>query len=295
MSNPASSSTPPDQSISDLSAVATDRIGSPSEPPDPPTTVSSTQLNHFPHTGHDGLTRPHTLGQDNAHSSRVPDHQETLAPLTGICRWLRRQLRTGRRLRRGRRRRGRQHRTRPDTRCKRRLTILQLNCNSLTTRLPELKRRLSLERPDVVLLQETLLKEGRATPKIPNYNSTARRDASMDISVTTDDNDSILRARGGILTFIRDDLPFTTIEVPYHPQMPDPYTYCTAIRIHPPGEQPIDVVNMYIHPSRWTSGPDSREESFQPDYLRVGPRTIIGGDMNAHTREPGMCSREKTP
>ena len=207
---------------------------------------------------------------------------------------------------------------------------MQLNCNGLAARLTELRKRISDEKPQVVLLQETLLKESSPNPSVPGYNVAARQDfkagaapnqhpapsqpshssqptqpsqhnqtgvgtvprpawtcrrrhkddreqwcrryrakktcqmktvqqangstststntapASTNNNTrsqnSTDPNPqtrTTYAKQGGVLTLVREDIPFTAISAPYQPPVPDPNTYCVATRVHPPGPLPL--------------------------------------------------------
>ena len=83
------------------------------------------------------------------------------------------------------------------------------------------------------------------------------------------------------MTLVRDDIPFTKLPSPYGNHT-DFSTYCIATRLHPKGMKPLDVVNLYAPPARWSPGQGTQERSFKPERLVVGNRTIVGGDFNAH-------------
>ena len=83
------------------------------------------------------------------------------------------------------------------------------------------------------------------------------------------------------MTLVRDDIPFTRLPSPYK-NSTDFSTYCIATRLHPYGIKPVDVVNVYAPPARWSPGQGTQERPFNPDQLEVSHRTIVGGDFNAH-------------
>ena len=90
------------------------------------------------------------------------------------------------------------------------------------------------------------------------------------------------RGKGGIMTLVREDLPFTRDPAEYAPREPDQYSYVAATKIHPHGLSAITVWNIYVPPARWAAGQGTQAQSFQPDGLLLTPSTIIGGDLNAH-------------
>ena len=94
------------------------------------------------------------------------------------------------------------------------------------------------------------------------------------------------------MTLVRDDIPFTTMPTPYNPTHPDTKTYCAATTIHPPKDKQITVINIYVPPARWSAGQGTQHQAFQPTGLAIGPRTLIGGDFNAHSKTWDSFQRE---
>ena len=90
------------------------------------------------------------------------------------------------------------------------------------------------------------------------------------------------RGKGGVITLVREDLPFTRDPAAYAPREPDPHSYVAATRIHPRGLQAITVWNVYVPPARWAAGQGTQAQSFQPEGLSLAPNTFVGGDVNAH-------------
>ena len=89
-------------------------------------------------------------------------------------------------------------------------------------------------------------------------------------------------SRGGILTLVRDDLPYTEIK-PYHPSQQDTSTYCTGTKVHFSREMNVNIINIYVPPARWSAGQGTQDQEFQPQGLQVDGNTILGGDVNAHS------------
>jgi hypothetical protein len=79
------------------------------------------------------------------------------------------------------------------------LRILQWNCNCVRTQVVELEQILERERVDVCLLQEVKLCIGETSPSFPSF-SVVRRDRPAG-SVQG----------GGLLTLVREDVPFSVL------------------------------------------------------------------------------------
>ena len=137
------------------------------------------------------------------------------------------------------------------------LCIVQFNCNSISSKLSELKLYLFTKKPDVVCLCETWVQ--RRPPKFPGYQSTwlQRPDGQG----------------GGLCTLVRSDIPFTIIDLAmYH----DPLLEIQAVSVSSPiGLLPI--VNVY-NPCKSVSYCE-----FVHYVRQIEPLFIIVGDFNAHS------------
>ena len=132
------------------------------------------------------------------------------------------------------------------------LTVLQWNCRGLYKKLPEFKNFLySLKTyPDLIFLQETHLIE-KYSPRLPGY-SLFRRDRSL--------------SRGGLATFIKDNLRATMIRVPTTREFE---LQCIQI-------ENIRIYHFYIPPNY-----QIRDDDF--DFIQnPQSRVILLGDFNAH-------------
>ena len=132
------------------------------------------------------------------------------------------------------------------------LTILQWNCRGLYRKIPELKQLLTRleKRPDLLILQETHLID-RYSPRIPDYN-VYRKDKSAHC--------------GGQAIFVRNDLPFSIIEVPKSSKIE---LQCIHVRS-------VYIYNIYIPPN---SCIENKRLSFLDDLPK---RSLLFGDFNAH-------------
>ena len=89
---------------------------------------------------------------------------------------------------------------RPSSKSERNLIILQVNINGLRNKLEELKLLIHDTHADIITIQETKLTPKAKTPRTHNF--TAVR------------TDMLHRAGGGLITLIRDNITFTTTDIP---------------------------------------------------------------------------------
>eukprot|EP00666_Eupelagonemidae_sp_cell4sb_P001393 gene1393-6296_t len=107
------------------------------------------------------------------------------------------------------------------------LRLIQLNCCGVRARMLELRRLLCVYQPDVVVLQETHLTDTVDTPRFPGYDA-----------VRTDRPSSCpgARTRGGLLTLVKEGLPWIQEEVKsVYPRPVDDATELQFVRIYPAG------------------------------------------------------------
>ena len=83
------------------------------------------------------------------------------------------------------------------------MTVLVFNCNGARARRTELAKRISENAPSIILLQETHLKPGIDFDPFPGYAIAARKDGT-----TYGQGEKV---RGGVLTLIRDDIPYSAV------------------------------------------------------------------------------------
>ena len=89
---------------------------------------------------------------------------------------------------------------RPSSKSERNLIILQVNINGLRNKLEELKLLIHDTHADIITIQETKLTPKAKTPKIHNFTSVR--------------TDRLHKAGGGLITLIRDNITFTTTDIP---------------------------------------------------------------------------------
>ena len=154
-------------------------------PPTPLTTLPRTPHQHCHHT----LTA-HTLAtQTTVHASQSPQQPHSQHRV----------------LRRPHKQTKDYHRTINTTqthrpRSERNLIILQVNINGLRNKLEELKLLIHDTHADIITIKETKLTPKAQIPKIHNF-----------IAVRTD---MLHKAGGGLITLIRDNITFTTTDIP---------------------------------------------------------------------------------
>ena len=126
------------------------------------------------------------------------------------------------------------------------ISVLQLNANGIRARRTELSNRVAKSRPNVIAIQETGLDPKLEAVSLSGYNVADRKDR-------TD------RKGGGSLIYVRDDMPYTTIDVTRQNGPAD----ITAVQIHPRATEAITVINVYNPPPRWTEAGDEDNSRVQ--------------------------------
>ena len=145
-------------------------------------------------------------------------------------------------------------------------------------------------KPHAVLLQETMVNQD-FTPAFKGYNVAARLDTAQPRPQAQGDGTSGERPTGGILTLIRDDLPYKPFDA-YRPQTQDSLSYVAGTEVHLPGNNILNIVNIYIPPARWTQGQGTQAQEFQLTGLTRTTSLIVAGDANAHAKRWDPFQRE---
>eukprot|EP01064_Diplonema_japonicum_P018345 TRINITY_DN2703_c0_g1_i6.p1 TRINITY_DN2703_c0_g1~~TRINITY_DN2703_c0_g1_i6.p1 ORF type:complete len:1384 (+),score=280.05 TRINITY_DN2703_c0_g1_i6:2835-6986(+) len=152
------------------------------------------------------------------------------------------------------------------------LKVVSWNCNGLVAKWTVVSRHADFLSLDIIMIQETHLREGHDTPHLPGYRS-YRRDRLTPVT------DGTATRGGGIVTYVRDDL--ASEEVPHVLPAGDCVTERLDVRISCEKREPITLSNVYLTPvsaSRGTRDP----EYLRPGSLPMGKNTVIAGDFNAH-------------
>ena len=147
------------------------------------------------------------------------------------------------------------------------LTVLQWNANGLRGHKDQLKNFLVNvpSPPDVVCIEETLLKPKRNPPKIDGYN-VVRKDCTTN-------------TKGGLVIYIKVGINFTLLDIEDNPNIEIQGIEIKTSNGH------LKIFNTYISPSHQLV----KEEI---EHLFLNKRTIIVGDLNAHNKLWG-CSYTK--
>ena len=126
---------------------------------------------------------------------------------------------------------------RPSSQSERNLIILQVNINGLRNKLEELKLLIHDTHADIIIIQETKLTNKAKTPKIHNF--TAVR------------TDRLHKVGGGFITLVRDNITFTTTDIPSTINTHN--TELQMVKVHINNTKHITIANIYIPPRDTTS------------------------------------------
>ena len=153
------------------------------------------------------------------------------------------------------------------------LNILQWNCDTLRSKVEELKIFLREKKVDIFVLQETKLIPKDETPKIHGY-TLIRQDRPQ------------LKGKeknrgGGVLTGIKDDIPFRRVHLDIKVRE-DKITESITIEVPTHDGRKIRVTNVYVPPIRNTAR-DDRTDVFNLGKWPCTESDLILGDTNAHS------------
>ena len=122
---------------------------------------------------------------------------------------------------------------RPSSKSERNLIIMQVNINKLE----ELKLLIQDTHAVIITIQETKLTPKVKTPKVHNF--------------TTVRNNMLHKAGGGLITPIRDNIAFTTTDIPLTINTHN--TELQMVNVHINNTKHITIANIYIPPRDSTS------------------------------------------
>ena len=118
---------------------------------------------------------------------------------------------------------------RASSKSERTLIILQVNINGLKNKLEELKLLIHDTHEEIITIQETNLR----------------------VNLTTVRNDRLHKVGGGLITFIRDNITFTTTDIPLTINTDN--TELQMVKVHIDNTKDITIANNYIPPRDGTS------------------------------------------
>ena len=151
---------------------------------------------------------------------------------------------------------------------KHRLTILQRNCDCLTTKVVELRELTVRYGIDIIALQETKL--GRDDPtQVLNCFDAVRRDRPVS------------RARlvrgGGLLTYIKKGIPYSEAPAAQQGQLEKLHVIIpTTRRPH------LTIANVYFQPASSNYVQPMEDRQTRVDTPEARGTSVICGDFNAH-------------
>ena len=159
---------------------------------------------------------------------------------------------------------------RPSSKNERNLIILQVKINRIKNKLEELKLLIHETHANIITIQETKLTPKAKTPKVHNF--------------TTVRTNRLHKAGGGLIILIRNNITFTTTDIPSTINTHN--TELQMFRIHINHTKHITIANIYIPPR------DSKSMHYKTagttiqhciQYITNIPHSVLTGDVNAHS------------
>ena len=160
------------------------------------------------------------------------------------------------------------HRT--NSKSERNLIILQVNINGVKIKLEELKLLIHDTHADIITIQETKPTPKCKTPKLHNF--------------TTVRTEMLHKTGGGLITLIRDNITFTTTDIPSTINTHD--TELQMVKVHINNTKHITITNIYIPPRDSTSthyktADTDIQHSIQ--HIINIPHSVLTGDVKAYS------------
>ena len=155
---------------------------------------------------------------------------------------------------------------RPSSKSERNLIILQVNINGFRNKLEELKLLIHDTHAAIITIQETKL-----TPRVKIHYFT---------SVHTD---RLHKTGGGFITLIRDNITFTTADIPS--TINAQHTELQMVKVHINNTKHITIANICIPPRDTTSmhyKTANTEIQHCIQCIANIPHSVLTGDVNAH-------------
>ena len=150
------------------------------------------------------------------------------------------------------------------------LKILQININGINNKFTELQQLTKEESPDIITIQETKLTSKTKRCHLQGY-STIRKDR-------------IDKNGGGLITYIKDSIPFS--ELDYKPKENKTNIETSITKIHISKVKQYHIVNTYIPPrdSQIDTKQEDKEITEHLNHFFSLSNSIITGDINAHSK-----------
>ena len=141
------------------------------------------------------------------------------------------------------------------------LRILQLNIDSILSKVEELKECIKVNKIDIFVIQETKLIKSDKTPRIPGY-TVERKDRDQPKGKEKDQG-------GGLITGIKKSIAYKRMDMLSVRGAKDKITESLIVEIPTKDKQKLRITNMYVPPV--SSGTRLREEgSGSSDTARSG-------------------------
>ena len=155
---------------------------------------------------------------------------------------------------------------RPSSKSERSIIIPQININGLRNKLEELKLLIHDTHADIITIQETRLTPKAKTPKIHKFTSVR--------------TDRLHKAGGGLITLIRDNITFTTTDIPSTINTHN--SELQMVKVHINNTKHITIANIYI-PPRGTTSTHYKTADTDIQYITNTLHSVLTGDVNAHS------------
>ena len=151
---------------------------------------------------------------------------------------------------------------------KHRLTILQWNCDCLTTKVVELSELTVRYVIHIIALQKTSLGGDEPTPVLNGFDA-VRRDWSG--------SGARIARGGGLLTYIKKGIPYSEVPAAQHGPLEKQHVTIPTTRRHQ-----LTIANVYIPPVSSNYVQPMEDCQIWVDTLEARGPSVICGDFNAH-------------
>ena len=151
---------------------------------------------------------------------------------------------------------------------KHRLTILQWNCDCLTTKVVELSELTVRYGIDIIALQETKLGRDDPTPVLNGFDA-VRRDRPG--------SGARFARGGGLLTYIKKGIPYSEV-----PAAQQGLLEKLHVTIPTTSRQHLTIANVYFPPASSNYVQPMEDRQTWVDTLEARGRSVVCGDFNAH-------------
>ena len=152
------------------------------------------------------------------------------------------------------------------------IKILQLNINGIQNKIAELTQLTHESSPDIITIQESKLSTASNKINIPGY-ITIRKDRQNKVG-------------GGLITYIREEIPFTEFDTTQYTNKITSNQYEIQITsINLSTTKRFHITNLYIPPRDCNTITTNEDQELDHLFTKLFSLTnnIITGDLNAHS------------